>query len=56
MVEISIERFTELCHAEQEAKQFKMLIQKKMDDYGTIDRDDIKLLYLLYCDKEGEEC
>ena len=59
MIEISIERFTELCQAEQEAKQFKKLIEKKRDEYDMIDLTEIKLLYALYCipeETEEEEC
>lgn len=54
-VTISVERFQQLIRAEQDANQLKALIAEKTEHYQTIDRDDLKLLYTIYCKKEEEE-
>lgn len=56
MPEITNERYNELITAEYELKQLKSLIKKKLDRYEDVDRDELKLLYMLYCEKEEQEC
>ena len=53
-MEISIERYTQLIRAEHDANQIKTLLKQKLDTYGVIDREDLRLLVQLYCG-EGEE-
>ena len=48
-VTISMERFQQLIRAEQDANQLKALITDKLEHYGTIDREVMKILSVLYC-------
>lgn len=48
-VTISMERFQQLIRAEQDANHLKALITDKFENYGTIDREDMKMLCILYC-------
>ena len=52
---ISLERLQQLIRAEHDANHLKALISEKFENYGTFDRDDIKFLYTMYCDKKEEE-
>ena len=54
-VGISMERFQQLIRAEQDANHLKTLIADKVENYGSFSRDEMKLLYTMYCDKKEEE-
>ena len=54
-MEIGIERYTQLIRAEQDANCLKALIAEKFENYGMIDREDLKMLYHLFIGKgDGE--
>lgn len=55
LVTVSRSRFEELIRAEQTAQQLTSIIANKHEHYGTIDRDDIRMLYDLFCPKKEEE-
>lgn len=52
-VAIPLERYEQLIRAEHDANQLKALIEKKNEDYGTIDRNELLCLQAIYIgDKE----
>ena len=50
-VVITRERFEKLIKSEVIAQQFKDLISTKHAHYGEITREEIKILFRLYCDE-----
>lgn len=52
-VTISLDRFQQLLRAEQDANHLKALIADKFESYGSLDREDLKLLCILYCGYSG---
>lgn len=55
MVEITLERYDELIRAEQVANQLKLLIDTKYHKYGTIEREEIRILHQMCCEVEENE-
>ena len=53
-ITISVERFQQLIRAEQDANQMKTLLADKVENYGNFSRDEMKLLYTMYCNKKEE--
>lgn len=54
-VSVSLERLQQLIRAEQDANHLKALLADKFENYGDFSRDEMKLLYIMYCDKKEEE-
>lgn len=54
-ITISVERFQQLIRAEQDANNLKALIMDRYDNYGDIERTDLRLLRTLYCGVKEEE-
>ena len=52
---ISFERYEQLIRAEHEANKIKSLISEKYENFENINRDDLKLLHAMYCNKKEEE-
>lgn len=52
---ISLDRLQQLIRAEHDANHLKALIGEKHDSYGTFSREEIKMLYTLYCDVKEED-
>lgn len=54
-INVIFERYEELLRAEHDANHLKALIADKVEDYGTFSREEMKMLYTMYCDKKEEE-
>lgn len=47
-ITISLERFQQLVRAEQDANFLKNLLAVKYNNFGIVDRDEVKLLCKIY--------
>ena len=56
-ITIPQDRYQQLIQAEHDANHLKTLIADTFENYGSIDRTALKLLYTMYIGKkEEEEC
>lgn len=53
-VTISVERFQQLIRAEHEANHLKSLIVDCHENYHSVTRDDLNLLYTMYIGKKED--
>lgn len=53
-INVIFERYEELLRAEHDANHLKALIADKVENYGTFTRDELKLIYTMFCEKKEE--
>jgi len=54
-VVLPVDRYEQLVQGEHDAELLKKFIADKVENYGSVSREDMKLLYTLYCNKKEEE-
>lgn len=54
-ISITEERYDQLIRAEQDANHLKAFFAKKYEDYGTVCRAELELLYTMFIGKKEED-
>lgn len=54
-ISIPLWRYEQLLRSEHDANHLKTLVAEKLDNYGCIDRDELKLIHTMFFSKKEEE-